>query len=486
MAFDSLQHYLSALDQRGDLRAIDVEVDPELEITEIADRVLRAGGPALRFDRPRGSTYPVAINLFGTLERTAFALGVSRLDELGARVAELLETEIPGSFFEKLRMLPRLAEMASWAPRTVRSAPCQEVAEENPSLDTLPVLKCWPQDGGRFLTLPLVITAHPESGRRNVGMYRMHVFDARTTGMHWHPHKVGAEHYRRYEARGRRMPVAVALGCDPATVYAATAPLPEEFDEFLFAGFLRRRAVDLVPAKTVHLLVPAEAEFVLEGYVEPGERRTEGPFGDHTGYYSLADEFPVFHLTALTRRNQPVYPATIVGRPPKEDRFLAKATERLFLPLLRAQLPELIDLNLPPEGVFHNLALARISKRYPGHAQKVMHALWGLGQMMFTKIIAVFDEEVDVQDLSEVLWRLGNHIDPERDVHFVPGPVDILDHAARRPGYGSKMGIDATRKWPAEGFTRPWPEAIEMSPEVKARVDSLWESLHLEEGKWQK
>lgn len=482
MPFSGLQDYLAALERRGELKTIDIEISPALEIAEIADRVIARGGPALRFTRPSRGRYPVVINLFGTLARTAFALGASDFDEIGARIEALLRTQPPGSFVEKLRALPRLAEMASWAPRPVKRAPCQEVVEEQPSLRDLPVLKTWPQDGGPFLTLPLVITAHPETGQRNVGMYRMQVFDERTTGMHWHPHKVGAEHYRGYERLGRRMPVAVALGCDPAVIYAATAPLPEEFDEFLFAGFLRKQAVELVPARTVDLLVPAEAEFVLEGYVDPGERRREGPFGDHTGYYSLADEFPVFHLTALTRRATPVYPATIVGRPPKEDRFLAKATERIFLPLIRMQLPEIVDLHLPHEGVFHNLALVRIRKRYAGHAFKVMHALWGLGQMMFTKIIVVFDEEVDVQDLSEVLWRLGNHIDPERDVCFVRGPVDILDHASRMPGYGSKMGIDATRKWPEEGFTRQWPEAIEMSPEVKARIDRLWTGLNLEGG----
>jgi 4-hydroxy-3-polyprenylbenzoate decarboxylase len=299
--------------------------------------------------------------------------------------------------------------------------------------------------------------------------------------MHWHPHKVGAEHYRHCEALGRRMEVAVALGCDPAAIYAATAPLPEEFDEMLFAGFLRRRPVEMVPCRTVALEAPAHAEFVLEGYVDPEERRTEGPFGDHTGYYSLPDEFPVFHLTGMTRRAAPVYPATIVGRPPKEDCFLAKATERIFLPLIRMQLPEIVDINLPVEGVFHNLALVRMRKRYPGHAFKVMHALWGLGQMMLTKIIVVLDEEVDVQDLSEVLWRVGNHIDPERDICFVRGPVDILDHASRLPAFGSKMGVDATRKWPEEGFARPWPAAVGMSEEVKARVDELWPRLGLGE-----
>jgi 4-hydroxy-3-polyprenylbenzoate decarboxylase len=479
MAFDGIQDYAAALEKRGELRTISAEVDPELEIAEIADRVLRAGGPALRFERPKGHHYPVLINLFGNLERTAFAFGVSDLDEIGQRIAEVLRTQPPTSLLAAIRALPRLAEMASWAPRRVGHAPCQEVVESRPSLLDLPALKCWPGDGGRFLTLPMVITRHPKTGQRNVGMYRMQIFDEQTAGLHWHPHKVGAEHYRQHEAAGERMPVAVALGSDPAVIYAATAPLPEEFDELLFAGFLRRKSVETVRCRTVDLEVPADAEFVLEGYANPGERRREGPFGDHTGYYSLADDFPVFHLTCMTRRTEPVYPATIVGRPPKEDCFLGKATERIFLPLIRLQLPEIVDINLPVEGIFHNLALVRIRKRYPGHAYKVMHALWGMGQLMLTKIIVVVDEEVDVQDLSQVIWRVGSSIDPERDICFVRGPVDILDHAARLPGFGSKMGIDATRKWPGEGFARPWPEAIEMSPEVKARVDALWPELGL-------
>jgi 4-hydroxy-3-polyprenylbenzoate decarboxylase len=481
MPFDGLQDYLAALDRRGELRTIDTPVDPELEITEIADRVVRAGGPALRFTSPKGSQYPIVINLFGTLARTCFALGVSDLNEIGARLEELLHMEPPSTLLDKIRALPRLIEMSSWAPRAAGKAPCQEVVEENPRLSDLPILKCWPQDGGRFLTLPLVFTRHPETSRRNAGMYRMQVYDERTTGMHWHPHKVGAEHYRQYAALGSRMPVAVALGSDPAVIYSATAPLPEDFDEMLFAGFLRRRPVDMVKCKTCDLEVPADAEFVLEGYVEPDELRTEGPFGDHTGYYSLPDQFPVFHLTAITRRANPVYPATIVGPPPKEDCFLAKAAERIFLPLLRMQLPEIIDINLPIEGIFHNLALVRIGKRYPGQAFKVMHALWGMGQMMFTKIIVVVDEEVNVQNLSEVIWRVGNNIDPERDICFVRGPVDILDHASALPGFGSKMGIDATRKWPGEGFRRPWPDVIEMSAEVKARVDALMANLGWEE-----
>ena len=480
MAFDGLQDYVAALEKRGELLTISDPVDPVLEITEIADRAVRAGGRTLRFTSPKGSQYPVVINLFGTLARTCFALGVSDLNEISRRVEELLHTQPPTTLLDKVRALPRLLEMSNWAPRTVGAAPCQEVVEGDPKLSDLPILRCWPQDGGRFLTLPLVFTRHPESGRRNVGMYRMQVYDDRTTGMHWHPHKVGAEHYRRYQALGQRMPVVVALGSDPAVIYSATAPLPEGFDEMLFAGFLRRRPVEMVKCRTCDLEVPADAEFVLEGHVEPGELKTEGPFGDHTGYYSLPDQFPVFHLTALTRRQKPVYPATIVGPPPKEDCFLAKATERIFLPLLRMHLPEVVDINLPIEGIFHNLAFVRIAKRYPGHAFKVMHALWGLGQMAFTKIIIVVDEEVDVQNLSEVIWWVGNNIEPERDVCFVRGPVDILDHASQLPGFGSKMGMDATRKLPGEGFARPWPDVIEMSHDVKARVDALLASLRLE------
>jgi 4-hydroxy-3-polyprenylbenzoate decarboxylase len=324
-----------------------------------------------------------------------------------------------------------------------------------------------------------VFTHHPDTGKRNVGMYRLQVYDRSTTGMHWHRHKGGAQHYRVAEAKGRRLPVAVAIGPDPAVTYAATAPLPEDIDEIIFAGFLRQEPVEMVPCVSAPLMVPASSQIVLEGYVEPGERRIEGPFGDHTGYYSLADEYPVFHVTTLTRRRQAVYPATIVGRPPMEDCFMAKATERLFLPLIKKTLPEIVDLNLPVEGVFHNLAFVAIDKRYPGHAHKVMHALWGLGQMMFTKIILVFDKEVDVQDLSQVLWRLGNNVDPRRDAVFVDGPVDALDHASPLPHFGSKMGIDCTRKWPEEGFTRDWPEVIDMDPEVKRKVDELWPKLGL-------
>jgi 4-hydroxy-3-polyprenylbenzoate decarboxylase len=480
MAFETLQDFVAALERAGQLRRIAEPVDPVLEITEIADRVVRAGGPALLFERPTGSAIPVLINAFGTMQRCALALGVADLGEIVARIERLLHAEPPGSFVEKIHALAHLSRLASFAPSRERSGLCQQVViRDNPSLDLLPILKCWPQDGGRFLTLPMVFTKHPETGQRNVGMYRMHVYDSRTTGMHWHAHKVGAAHYRAWEALGKRMPVAVALGGDPALIYAATAPLPESVDEVFFAGFLRGASVTMAPCQTVDLEVPAGCEIVLEGYVEPGERRTEGPFGDHTGYYSAADDYPVFHLTCITHRRDPIYPATVVGPPPKEDAYLGKVTERLFLPMIRLLLPEIVDLNLPIEGIFHNLAIVSIRKRFPGHAHKVMHALWGMGQMMFTKIIVVLDEEANVQDVGDVIWRLGNHIDPQRDVCFVQGPADALDHAAPQPGYGSKMGIDATRKLPEEGHPRPWPDEITMTAEVKRRVDELWGRLGL-------
>jgi 4-hydroxy-3-polyprenylbenzoate decarboxylase len=337
------------------------------------------------------------------------------------------------------------------------------------------VLQCWPEDGGRFITLPLVFSRNPDTGKRNCGMYRMQVFDERTAGMHWQTHKQGAEHYRRMRHHGhKRMDVAVAIGSDPATMYSAILPLPPDLDEMLIAGFLRESPVEMVKCQTSDLEVPANAEIVLEGYIEPGAVRTEGPFGDHTGFYSLADEYPVFHITCVTQRRDPIYAATIVGPPPMEDYYMGKAIERIFLPLMRLQLPEVRDIAMPPEGVFHNLILVSIRKSYPGHARKVMHAIWGLGQAMFSKCIVVVDEDVDVQNCREVAWKALNHIDPERDIQFVMGPVDSLDHSSRLPNYGSKMGVDATRKWPGEGFTRPWPNEIKMSPEVKRRVDELW------------
>jgi len=485
MAYSGFQEFLQVLERAGDLRRIAMPIDPVLEIAEIADRAVKSGGPALLFEQPKGSRFPVAINTFASQARMSRALGVEDLEEIAAEIARLVSLPggLPSGLFAKAAMLPGLAEIGrNTAPKSYRgNAPCQEVVKtgEDIRLSELPILKCWPLDGGRFITLPLVFTKDPASGKRNVGMYRMQVYDDRTCGMHWQRHKVGSRHYAEYESQGRDIPVAVALGGDPCYTYAATAPLPEEIDEMAFAGFLRKKPVELVACKTVDLEVPADAEFVIEGVVPAGVRRSEGPFGDHTGFYTLEDDYPVMNITAITHRRNAVYPATIVGRPPMEDGWLGKATERLFLPLVRLFVPEILDYNLPVEGVFHNLCIVKIRKRYPGHAQKVMNALWGLGQMMFTKIIVVVDEWVNVQDLSEVLWVTANNIDPERDTQFVRGPIDVLDHASRAMGYGSKMGIDATRKLPEEGFSRPWPPVIEMSPEVKRRVDSLWESLGL-------
>ncbi|MGE5753836.1 MAG: menaquinone biosynthesis decarboxylase [Deltaproteobacteria bacterium] len=475
MAFRDLREFLSALEARGELKRIAAPVSAELEAAEIADRAVKCGGPALLFENVRGHSVPLAMNLFGTMKRMCLALGVASLEEIAARMKEVIEPEIPSNFLEKLKMLPKLARLADFVPKTVASAPCQEVVEaDRPSLSFLPVVKTWPGDGGPFLTLPLVFTNDPATGRRNVGMYRMHVYDETTTGMHWHLHKGGAQHYRGFRKKKERMPVAVALGGDPATLYAATAPLPEDVDEMLFAGFLRKEPVELVRCKTCDIEVPAHAEAILEGYVDPEELRVEGPFGDHTGYYSLADPYPVFHLTCVTRRRDPIYPATIVGKPPMEDVYLGKATERIFLPLLRKIVPEVADMNLPIEGIFHNFAFLSIDKRYPGHARKVMSAVWGLGLLMFSKFVVVFDADVNIQDLSEVLWRIGNNVDPKRDVMIVEGPVDALEHASPLPHYGSKMGIDATRKWASEGFAREWPEDIRMAGEIVALVSRRW------------
>lgn len=475
MAFRDLREFLSALEARAELLRIRAPVSADLEAAEIADRAIKAGGPALLFENVKGHDVPLAMNLFGTMERMCLALGVASLDEIGARMVEVIEPEIPSNLIEKLKMLPKLARLAEFVPKTVSSAPCQEVVEEDrPSLAFLPVVKTWPGDGGPFLTLPLVFTKDPKTGRRNVGMYRMHVYDETSTGMHWHIHKGGAQHYRGFRRKRERMPVAVALGGDPATIYAASAPLPEDVDEMVFAGFLRKQPVELVRCRTADIEVPAHAEVILEGYVDPDELRTEGPFGDHTGYYSLADEYPVFHVTCVTRRRHPIYPATIVGKPPMEDVYLGKATERIFLPLLRKIVPEVVDMNLPVEGIFHNVALFSIDKRYPGHARKVMSAVWGMGLLMFSKFVVVFDADVNIQDPSEVVWRIGNNVDPRRDTMIVDGPVDALEHASPIPHYGSKMGIDATRKWASEGFAREWPEDIRMDGDIVELVTRRW------------
>ncbi len=483
MAYKDLQHFIQVLEEKGELVRIKEPVSPNLEISEITDRVCKLYGPALLFENVVGHDMPVLMNAFGSFERMSLALEVESLDSLGDEILNFMEAEAPNTLIKKLKIIPKLKRLASAFPKMVSSGPCQDVILKGDDVDLtkLPVLKCWPDDGGPFITLPVVFTKHPETGVRNAGMYRMQVYDKNTTGMHWHTHKGGAHHYRIAERRGERLEAAVAIGPDPAMTYAATAPLPDDMDEVLFAGFLRQAPVELVKCKTVDLEVPAQSQIVLEGYVEPGERRIEGPFGDHTGYYSLADEYPVFHVTCLTMRKDALYPSTIVGQPPQEDCYMAKATERLFLPLIKKTIPEIVDMNLPLEGVFHNLAFVSIDKRYPGHARKVVNGLWGLGQMMFCKIICIFDKEVDVQDLSQVLWRLGNNIDPERDIFFTRGPVDALDHAAPLPHFGSKMGIDCTRKWPEEGFEREWPEVIEMDPAVKEKVDKIWGKLGLDQ-----
>lgn len=478
MAFKDLHEFVAVLENKGLLHRVTTLVDPVLEITEITDRISKKGGPALFFERVKGSPYPVLINAFGSFERMSLALGVQQLDEIGARISKMLELQdLTGSLLDKMKFLPRLAEMGSWVPKMVRKAPCQEVIlrDEDATLNIFPILKCWPGDGGRYITLPLVFTKDPETGGRNLGMYRLQVFDGKTTGMHWHVHKNGAENYRRHQKIGQRMEVAVALGGDPATIYAATAPLPHGIDEMLFAGFLRSEPVEMVKCVTVDLEVPAQADIILEGYVDLDEQRVEGPFGDHTGYYSLADYFPVFHIQCITHRKDAIYPATIVGKPPMEDCYLAKATERIFLPLLKMFIPEIVDINLPLEGVFHNCAVVSIKKSYPGQAKKVMCAIWGMGQMMFTKMIIVVDEHVNVQDISEVWWRVYNNTDPKRDFMMVDGPLEVLDHSSPLPTYGSKVGIDATKKWPGEGHNRDWPEEIEMTQEIKKLVTSRWQ-----------
>jgi 4-hydroxy-3-polyprenylbenzoate decarboxylase len=475
MAYKDLRDFLNLLEKRNLLKRVKAEVDPVLEMAEINDRVVKAGGPAILFENPKGSKIPAAVNLFGSFERMKLALEVDSLDDIGQKMLEFLEPEIPSNLIEKLKALPKLKRLADFLPKYVKSGPCKEVLiREYPSLDILPVLKTWPLDGGRFITLPLVFTKDPETGARNCGMYRMQVFDGKATGMHWHMHKDGARHYRKAEAKGQKLEVAVVIGSDPSTMYSASAPMPENIDEMLLAGFLRGAPVELVKCETVDLEVPANAEIVLEGYCLPGERRLEGPFGDHTGYYSLSDMYPVFHLTCITMRKDAIYPATIVGKPPMEDCFMAKATERIFLPLIKKQLPEIVDMNLPLEGVFHNWCFVSIDKRFPGHARKVMYALWGMGQMSFMKMIIVVDKWVNVQDISEVLWRLGNNVDAKRDVVILEGPLDVLEHASDIPAYGGKMGIDATKKTPAEGFSREWPPDIVMSEEVKRLVDGRW------------
>jgi 4-hydroxy-3-polyprenylbenzoate decarboxylase len=513
LPFDDLRQWIAALDRAGQLRRIQTEVDPILEIAEITDRVSKSrdakgsqGGAALLFQNLKGHAgSQVLINQFGSEARMKLALGVNSFDEVAARIRMFMDVKSPQGFLDKLKMLPLLTEAGKFFPRTVPTGPCKEVIKRDHfSLLDFPVLQCWPKDAGRFITLPCVTTRDPRSGKRNLGMYRMQVYDERTTGMHWQRQKVAAEHAREHMragvqgkaaavdimarssggsvvAEGERpsgkMEVAVAIGTEPAVTFSAIVPAPPEIEEYLIAGFLRGAPVDLVKCETVDLEVPASSEIVLEGYVNLDELRTEGPFGDHTGFYSLEDLYPVFHVTCVTHRKDPIYATTIVGKPPQEDAYMGKAVERIFLPLMKLTIPELVDINLPIEGVFHNLMIVSIKKSYSGQARKVMNAVWSLGQAMFTKCVVVVDEDVDVQDLADVTLKVFNHIDPERDIQFTLGPVDSLDHASRLPNYGSKMGIDATRKWASEGFARPWPDEIVMDSKTKALVDSQWKAL---------
>jgi 4-hydroxy-3-polyprenylbenzoate decarboxylase len=488
MSLDSLPDFIAAIEQIGELVRVREPVHTHLEMAEIADRVMKSpgGGPALLFELPvlptgATSAIPVAINLFGSARRICLALGVERLDDIGDRIAELTNLKVPEGLLAKLAMLPRLTELAKFPPRTRSGRPaCQEVIwrGEEIDLERLPLLQTWPKDGGRYITLPMVITRDPASGARNVGMYRIQLLGKRHLAMHWQRHKSGAAHWREMAERGEKMPVVIAIGGDPASIYSGSAPLPPGIDEFLFAGFIRREHVELARAVTCDLDVPAEAEIVIEGYVDPAEPLVmEGPFGDHTGFYSLADRYPRLHVTAVTMKQRPIYAATLVGRPPMEDYWLGHATERIFLPLLRLTVPEIVDYHMPAAGIFHNLVFVSIDKQYPGQAYKVMHAMWGQGLMSLAKVLVVVDKDVNVHDADEVWWVALNHIDPKRDVEFVRGPVDVLDHASEHFTFGSKMGIDGTRKWPEEGFAREWPEKMVMDPETKRRVDAMWSRL---------
>src|SRR5229473_2422833 len=525
LAYDDLRDWIKALDRAGELKRIRTEANPILEIAEITDRVSKSkdqqgtvGGKALLFENLKGHPgQTLLINQFGSARRMRLALEVDTLDEIAERIRGFMDVKSPQGFLDKVKMLPMLAEMGKFFPKTVATGPCKEVIKrDNFSLLDFPILQCWPKDAGRFITLPCVITRDPKTGKRNVGMYRMQIYDDRSTGMHWQRQKVAAEHYRERlrqsvehgggagaqsraavdimarssggsmlaagERPAGRMDVAVAIGTEPALTFSAIVPAPPDVEEYIIAGFLRQKPVELVKCETIDLEVPADAEIVLEGYVNLNELRTEGPFGDHTGFYSLEDEYPVFHVTCVTHRKNPIYATTIVGKPPQEDAWMGKAVERIFLPLMKLTIPELVDINLPIEGVFHNLMLVSIRKSYPGQARKVMNAIWSLGQAMFTKCIIVVDEDVNVQDIADVTLKVLNHIDPERDIQFTMGPIDSLDHASRLPNYGSKMGIDATRKWASEGFQRPWPDEIVMDAKTRALVDGKWKALAKELG----
>src|SRR5205807_292555 len=488
MAFRSFQDFLEQIERASELQRVSEPVDTDLVIAEWANREMKSpgGGKALLFEKPiingKASAFPVAINTMGSRRRIAMALGVNDVADLAQEIQLILKAKPPTDLREGFALLRQGIHLLHARPKHVKEGACQEVVDlfDQPSttnhqlsLGDLPILKCWPKDGGRFITFPNVHTRDPESGARNVGMYRMQIFDERTTAMHWQVHKVGARHGKVYYQQGERMPVAVTLGGDPALTFAATAPLPDGLDEILFAGFLRKKSVELVKCKTVDVEVPADADFVLEGFVQPGEMRPEGPFGDHTGFYTAVEDYPVFHLTAITHRKDAVYPTTIVGPPPMEDFYMGDATVRIFLPVFKMNFPEIVDMTLPPEGVFHNLVFVSIRKQYPYQAFKVMHGLWGMGQMMFSKYIVVVDEDCDVHNTSEVLFRLCANTDPARDTTVIKNPSDSLDHAPSEQNIGSHMGFDATRKLPGENYHRPWPELLKMTDAVRKLVDEL-------------
>ncbi len=477
----NLADFIRLLDAEGELLRITKEVDPVLEITEITDRVskMAKGGKALYFEKPKGSKVPVLINAFGSYKRMAIALGCSHVEEAARKIGGLLALKgIPKDFGAKVKLLGTLYDLSKMPPKIVPRGACQEIVlKNNFSLSDLPILKCWPKDAGRFITLPLVITKDPETKDRNIGVYRMQVYDDRTTGMHWQTQKDGAIHSQKVKARGRKLEAAVAIGADPATVFSGVVPLPYGVDELLFSGFLRNEPVALVKCKTIDLEVPAESEIVLEGFVDPGDMRPEGPFGDHTGVYTPVELFPTFHIQCVTMRKSPVYLTTIVGKPPMEDYYMGKTIEKTFLPILKKQIPELVDMNFPMEGTFNNAVILSIDKSYPFQARKVAHAVWGLGQLSFTKVVIVVDKAVNVHDLASVALNVFNNIDPKRDLFFVEGPVDTLNHAAPVRDYGSKVGIDATAKWKEEGYVRTWPEDIAMDETTKKKVDEVWKEL---------
>jgi 4-hydroxy-3-polyprenylbenzoate decarboxylase len=507
MAFDSFRDFVNALDKAGELKRISQPVATELEITEIADREMKlpGGGKALLFEKPTVngvvSPFPVAINTLGSYKRMAMSMGANSVEEVANELGALMKAKPPTSFKEAIKLLSLALDLRHAKPKSVKSGSCKDVIhlvessklkveswpkppdvnrpatfnQQPPTLANLPILRCWPLDGGRFITLPCVVTKDPDTGERNVGMYRIQIYDAKTTGMHWQLQKVAARHGRRYYEKGERMPVSIFVGGDPMFPFAATAPLPDGLDEFLLAGYLRKKSVELVKCETNDLEVPANADFVIEGYVDPTEPlREEGPFGDHTGYYTLPEPYPVFHVTAITHRKDAVYPCTIVGIPPMEDFYIGGASVKLFLPIFKMNFPEIVDIALPAEGVFHNLVFVSIKKTYPMQAYKIMHGLWGMGQMMFTKYMVVVDADVNVHNTSEVLFHLTANTDPQRDSIFTKGPADVLDHATSEVAIGSKLGIDATRKLPGEGFKRAWPPLIRMDENIRKKVDGLF------------